>query len=67
MPIEDKRTLILLGNQPIITLPKGWVKFWQIEKKQPIQVIYDSILVIIPPNHPKGKELEKRVRRALFD
>ena len=66
MPVNEKRSLIQLDTNLAISLPKGWTKFWKMTKGEKIQVLYDSILVIIPSTHPKRKEVEKKVEQFLI-
>ncbi|MFQ6076930.1 MAG: hypothetical protein ACE5Z5_12520 [Candidatus Bathyarchaeia archaeon] len=69
MPIKDTRSLIEVGGERrslAMTLPYGWVKFWDLEKGLKTPVLYDSVLVIIPPNHPRRKEIEEQVREILI-
>ena len=66
MAVIEKRNLIMLDKQPVISLPRGWVEFWKLQKKQPLQIMYNSIFIIIPPNHPNREAIEKRIRNILI-
>lgn len=65
MALELKRNLIMLDKQPVISLPRGWVEFWKLHKKQSLKIMCNSILIIIPPNHPDIRNIENRVKNLL--
>lgn len=70
MPVRDERSLIEVGGERrslAITLPNGWVRFWDMKKGVKASVYYDSILVILPPGHPKRRRLEKSIRKVLIE
>lgn len=67
MPIEVTRRLIYMGKQPVISLPRGWVAYWKLQKKQPLQILYNSVIIIIPPNHPNKEYIELRIRDFLTE
>jgi len=70
VPVQDVRAVIEVGSKSrslAITIPRGWAEFWSMKKGSRIPVFYDSILVVLPPNHPKRKELEKRIRQFLIE
>jgi hypothetical protein len=56
----------MLDKQPVVSLPRGWVKFWNLQKKQSLKIMYNSIFIIIPPNHPDIKNIEKQIREMLI-
>ena len=66
MPSKDIRRLMPMGNSLVITLPKVWLNFWQLKKGEKLEIIYDGVLIIIPPNHPKKKEIRKKIKEALL-
>lgn len=67
MPAETSHNLIWLGRQPVVSLPRSWVKFWRLKKQEPLPIFYNSILVIIPPTHPHREKLESRIRNLLIE
>jgi len=67
MPSEKKRKMIMLDRQPMISLPLEWVKFWKMKKGDIIPIFYDSVLIVIPPNHPNKEIIEEKVRNFLID
>lgn len=66
MPSIEKRSLIQLGKNLIITLPCGWTKFWNMSKGEKVQILYESVLIVIPPACPNKEELEKKIRTFLM-
>jgi len=66
MPSEIDRKLIMLDTQPVMSLPSDWVRFWKMKKGDVIPILYDSILVVIPPTHPNKKKIEERIREVLI-
>jgi hypothetical protein len=66
MPVKVNRKMIMLDKQPVISLPRGWVDFWNLKKEEPLPIFYNSILIIIPPTHPKREVLEERIRNFLI-
>jgi len=67
MPVEVNRKMIMLDKQPVISLPRGWVDFWKLDKEKPLHVFYNSILIVIPNTHPDLKNLEQRIRKLLIE
>ena len=70
MPVQDTRSIIEVGGKRrslALTLPNGWVKFWDLEKGLKVTVFYDSVLIVVPPNHPKMREIEEEIRKILID
>jgi antitoxin component of MazEF toxin-antitoxin module len=60
MPYLQNRKLLPLGKtSKAITLPKGWVKFYNLADGDRIMVLGDTILVVC---HPKD---EKKARKLL--
>lgn len=69
MPSEETRSLIEIGSKKrsaAITLPKGWIKFWKLRVKEKVPLIYDGVLVVIPPSHPDKKDIEGKIRSFLL-
>jgi len=51
MPAKEIRTLLKVGNKrksSAITLPHGWVEYWNLKKGAELLVFYDGALVVIP-------------------
>lgn len=67
MPVEEKRSLLILDKQPAMSLPKGWVKFWKLQKKQALPIVYNSVLIVIPPTHPNKERIEQRIREFFLE
>lgn len=67
MPVEGKRNLLFLDKQPAISLPKGWVQFWKLQKKQSLPIVYNGILIVIPPTHPNIERIEQKIRKFLLE
>ncbi|MFH7880417.1 MAG: hypothetical protein QXI09_00180 [Candidatus Aenigmatarchaeota archaeon] len=56
MPGIERRSVLELGSQKkslAITLPQAWAKFWDIKKKQKLNILYDDVLIVFPPNYQK--------------
>lgn len=66
MPVKEERNLILLDTQPMVSLPKGWAKFWKLEKGDKLLILYDSFFAVIPSTHPDKQKLEDKIREALI-
>ena len=66
MPAKKERKIIMLRNQPVISLPIEWARFWKLKKGDSVPVFYDSVLVVIPPTHPDKEKIEQKVRRFLI-
>ena len=65
--MEVIRKLIYMGKQPVISLPRGWVTYYKLQKKQTLQVLYNSIIIIVPSNHPNKEHIEQRIRDFLTE
>jgi len=63
MTVKEERKIIILGKQPMVSLPRGWVKFWKLQKAQPLKILYDSVFIVIPPSHPNKELIEKKLTR----
>lgn len=50
-----------------IILPRSWLRFWGLVKGQELVVVGDSVLVVVPPDHPKRSELLAALKRGLVD
>lgn len=62
MPSKDKRSLIQLGPNLVVTLPKTWTEFFEMKRGSKIPIMYDSILIALPE---EDKQLENEVRDFL--
>ena len=67
MPSKDERCLMPMGNSLVMTLPKAWLNFWQLKKGERVEIVYDGILVVIPSNHPKKEELNRKLMEVFFE
>ena len=66
MPIEVRRKIIEVGDGGrAVTLPKPWLRFWGLDKGGDVEVIGDSVLIIVPPNLPPEKR--EKLRRAVME
>jgi hypothetical protein len=63
---EVERKLIMLDKQPVISLPREWVKYWELDKNKPLHIFYNSVLVVIPYRYPDLKILESQIRTFLM-
>ena len=66
MPQKTERSLMKMGSNLIITLPKGWTDFWGIEKGEKVEVISDGILLVIPPTCPKKAKIKEKLMEVLL-
>jgi bifunctional DNA-binding transcriptional regulator/antitoxin component of YhaV-PrlF toxin-antitoxin module len=54
MAYKQKRKIVRLGaTSRAITLPKGWLDFYELDQGDPIVLIGDSILIVC---HPRDEE-----------
>ncbi|HDH45388.1 MAG TPA: hypothetical protein ENG66_08440 [Thermococcus sp.] len=70
MPSKETRSLVEIGSKNrsgAITLPKPWLDFWKMKKKAKISIVYDSILVVIPPGYPDKEGIEEKVKDFLLE
>jgi len=66
MPSEETRKILRLGSRyksSAVTLPKGWIEYGKMEPGEEVRLLYDGILVVIPPR--ANPEIEQRVRDFL--
>jgi len=66
MPHQTRRSLMEMGSNFVITLPKSWTDFWRLEKGEKVEVISDGILLVIPPTYPKKTEIHERLMEVLL-
>jgi len=66
MPSISVRHILPNGNSLVIVIPKEWLRFWELKKGDEVEVIYNGIMVVIPSNHPKKKEIRRKVKEALL-
>jgi len=69
MPFETSRIIQEVGSNKAsynITLPKEWARFWQLKKGKKILMLYDSILVLIPPGLPETGDKKNQIRQFLI-
>ena len=65
-----RRLFEIGGRQPRslgVVLPKEWLRFWGLHKGEDVLVLGNSVLVVIPAEHPKRAELEASVKARLVD
>ena len=71
MGLETERKLFESGGRRpraiAITLPKGWLRYWGLRKGQKVVVLCNSIIVVIPPGHPKADETKRFVKEMLLN
>lgn len=67
MPSTEQRSLLQLDTSLAITIPKVWATFWQLRKGEKVQILYDTVLVVIPQDHPNSKKVENKVKRILAE
>ena len=70
MASEDQRSVFEIGEGQAslaITLPKPWMKFWRLKKRDKMLLLYNGVVVIIPPSHPNEKCMVERTRRFLME
>jgi len=68
MPVEDERKVQRHGDESAcITLPKGWIKYYNIKPKEKdtdgdsVIILANSIIIVVPPNRPDLREKAKRL------
>ena len=66
MPSNCRRNLIKLDTNLAITLPKNWTTFFNMKKGEQLDIIYDSVLIVFPPRHPKLNELRKKMKKVIL-
>jgi len=64
MPGETTRKAFRLGGSVVVALPADCVKYYNLEGKE-VKVLYDSLLVIIPPNARISRQRLEQIRRLL--
>ena len=63
MAYKQKRRVVRFGAASCgITLPKGWLEFYEFQPGSPLVILGDSILVIA---HPKDEERARRMLHLL--
>lgn len=64
MPLgKDTRKLIRHGDSNVVTLPPYWCRFWELGKGGEVEVLTNSVVVVVPPNLPQDKKDE--IKRLL--
>jgi len=66
MPHQTERSLMEMGSNFIITLPKAWTDFWGLKKGEKVEMISDGILLVIPPSYQKKAEIHEKLREILL-
>ncbi len=51
----------------MISLPRGWVRFWNLKKAQSLSILYDSVLIVIPSSHPNKDYVEKIIKNIFLE
>lgn len=64
MALQGERSLILLQKNLVITIPKAWSDFWDLKKGEKVQILYNGILIIVPPKYPQKGKLKKSFIRG---
>ncbi|MEM2619595.1 MAG: AbrB/MazE/SpoVT family DNA-binding domain-containing protein [Candidatus Hadarchaeales archaeon] len=66
MPCESIRTVCTFGSSLAIVIPKEWARYLGIAPRSKLRVLYDSLLIVIPPGaEKKFQERKELVRRVL--
>ena len=66
MAYKQKRRIVRFGaSSRGITLPKGWLEFYDLKERDPLIILGDSVLIIARPEDARQaegvvKDLEKR-------
>jgi len=66
MPSISKRHIIPNGNSLVIVIPKDWLRFWGLQKGDKVDIIYNGVMVVIPPNHPKKEKIKEKMKEVLL-
>jgi len=56
MPHEETRKIIRVGNSYAVTIPRSWLRYFNLTEKDHVKVISNSTIVIeAPQTHRKDK------------
>ena len=50
MPAKEKRKVLPIGDSLAVTLPKPYRDYYNIEPGDEVEVLYDSLMLILPRN-----------------
>jgi len=67
MTSETTRSLQAVGGQKAslnVTLPKDWIKFWNLKKGDKTAVLYDGCVIIVPEN--QRKKIKKKLMNLVI-
>jgi len=66
MPAKEKRKIIAFGDGGrVISIPKPFVDYHNLKPKDEVEILYDSILIIIPKGAKLSEEKEKLLKQLL--
>jgi hypothetical protein len=67
MPAETKRTITKHGRfSGVVALPTDYRRYHKLNPGTKVKVLYDSLLLIVPPDcEKKLQEKEEEIRRLL--
>ncbi len=57
--------LKIIGDRGLVSLPKAYRDYHQLEKGDQVAILYDNVLVITPPNVVLTKEKTRALKELL--
>ncbi|MGD0071332.1 MAG: AbrB/MazE/SpoVT family DNA-binding domain-containing protein [Candidatus Bathyarchaeia archaeon] len=55
MPHKQTRKIIRVGNSLAITIPKPWLRYFNLSEKDSVTVLSNGAIIIKPENTLEGK------------
>jgi len=71
MPAQTKRRVFFVGKtnnkegSAVISLPKDYVRYHELTESKEVTILYDNILVVIPPNVKLPEDKLEMIKRLL--
>ena len=66
MPAKERRKIFSIGGSKGIILPKPLADYFRLTEEDEVDVLYDSLIIIIPDGaQNKFKEREEEIKKLL--
>ena len=66
MPAKERRKIISLGRSVVVTIPKPYRDFFELEPGDEVEVLYDSLLLLIPHKYKVDKAKMRQIEKILM-
>lgn len=66
MPAETKRRIIKLGGSGVVAIPPDYRRYHKLNPGTSVKIVYDNLLLVVPPEAEKKlRERKELIRRLL--